>query len=165
MKNNKDDLIFMVEDNETYSLMFDYLLTKYTNCNVKRFTSGEECIEHLKMNPQLVVLDYFLPQMNGLELLKKIKEYNPEIAVVVLTQQNDENVAKQLIDAGVDKYFHKGEDSFEKVCKAIDYQLLMLRVKKSNRERVRQTRIIGAILIASFLGIMIFYFIVKNLIS
>src|SRR5688572_24978389 len=120
----KENLIFLVEDNEMYSMVLDYILTKYRQCKVIRYNTAEECLHDINMNPDLVIMDYYLPQMNGLEAIKKIKQYNPEISVIALTGQNDIDVVKELLDAGVNKYFQKAKDPIEKVCKAIDNMLL-----------------------------------------
>lgn len=153
----RDNLIFVVEDNEIYSMMFDYILSKYRNFNVIRYTSAEECLQNIHMKPDIVILDYYLPQMNGLETLKQIKSYDPEIVVVALTGQDDINVVKRLLDAGVNKYFQKAKDPIEKICRTVDNMLLTIQAKKRDKERMRTIKNIGVIVLFFALAIILFY--------
>src|SRR5687767_5278758 len=102
-----NDMIFLVEDDEMYSAMVEYKLKEFGKKNIKKFHSGEECLRNMHLNPSIVVLDYQLPRINGLETLKQIKENNPETAVVALSNTNDSYIKKQFFDAGVYEYFQK----------------------------------------------------------
>jgi DNA-binding NarL/FixJ family response regulator len=157
VEENSNNLIFVVEDNEVYSMMFDYILTKYSQCNVRRFTSGEECMDNIHLNPDIVILDYYLPKMDGLSTLKQIKKFSSGILVMVLTGQDDINVVKQLLDANVDKYFQKAKDPVQKVCKTIDSALFNIQEKKHKREKERTIRNIGVIALFFALVIMALY--------
>src|ERR1700722_129487 len=115
-----DSRVFIVEDNDMDSLMMDYLLSKETMTNIKKFRSGEECIENLGLKPDVVILDYSLPGINGMQTLMQIKKYDPEIPVIVITGNKDEEVAQGFLDAGVYDYIQKKENAFEQVSKITD---------------------------------------------
>jgi DNA-binding NtrC family response regulator len=119
-------LIFIIEDNDMYSLMLDYMLSKESSCRFVSFKTGEECIANLNMNPSLVILDYGLPGINGLETFKEIKKYNPKIPVVILTENHDVHLAQQFIHerGGVYEYLLKEKDSVRQVSKIIDKLLI-----------------------------------------
>jgi len=153
--NSKDDIIFLVEDDEMYSKMFEYKLKKHCDGVIKRFSCGEDCIKNMYLNPSLVVLDYQLPNINGLETLKQIKKYNPETLIVSLTNNNDTNVKKRLLEIGVEKHFQKSKDTYDEICKTIDYLLLTLRSRKDEQERVQSIVLITVLFI--LMGILLFY--------
>lgn len=103
----KPKQIFIVEDNEIYSTMLDYILSKDSIYHFVSFRSGEECLKNLYLNPDIIILDYGLPGMNGLDTLLEIKKYNPNIHVVILTSNKDVNVAVKLLKAGADDHILK----------------------------------------------------------
>jgi DNA-binding NarL/FixJ family response regulator len=99
--------IFIVEDNEIYSMMLDYILSKDSIYQFVSFKSGEECIANLHLNPDVIILDYGLPGMNGYETLLEIKKKNPKIHVVMLSNNDDRKLMKKLLEAGADDYVLK----------------------------------------------------------
>ena len=125
MEHVQHKLIFIVEDNDMYSLMLDYMLSKESSCRFVSFTKGEECILNLSMNPDLIILDYGLSGINGLETYKEIKKYNPNIPVVVLTDNHDIHVTQQFVHlGGVYEYLLKGKNSVGQISKIIDTLLV-----------------------------------------
>src|ERR1700756_1693269 len=99
--------IFIVEDNEIYSMMLDYILSKDSIYEFVHFVSGEECLANLHLNPDIIILDYGLPGMNVYETLLEIKKYNSNIHVVFLSNNEDEKLKRKLLKAGADYYVLK----------------------------------------------------------
>ena len=60
-----------------------------------------------KEAPDLVMLDILMPEVGGLECLKRIKQMNPETIVVVVSGIADEEIARQAIRRGAFDYIHK----------------------------------------------------------
>lgn len=106
--------IFLVEDNAMYSFMLSYKL-KDAGYNFINYESGEEFLNDLHLKPDMVILDYSLPGTNGLEVLEKIKNYDEELPVVIISSQNDVKVAHQLLLAGADDYIVKDEDAVARI--------------------------------------------------
>ena len=75
------------------------------------FTSGPEVIQFIDNNPdldiKLVLLDLFLPGMNGIEILKAIKEKKPGLKIIMYSAHQEESVEKEAMGAGADKFLHK----------------------------------------------------------
>lgn len=70
--------------------------------------NGKEGLELIKtLTPEIVLLDINMPEMNGIETLKKIKEYSKDIKVVMLTVENDRRTINEAIDIGADAYVLK----------------------------------------------------------
>ena len=108
-------LVFIVEDNEMYSMMLDYKLKKLINYESKKYINGEDCVKELHLNPDLILLDYLLPNKNGLDILHEIKKVHKNIPVVILSSQQDVNVAIALFKEGIYDYLTKDEDTFLKL--------------------------------------------------
>ena len=65
--------IFVVEDDEWYNRLLVHNLSLNPDYVIESFSSGKECLANLGKNPDVITLDYRLPDMMGLEVLKKIK--------------------------------------------------------------------------------------------
>jgi DNA-binding NarL/FixJ family response regulator len=78
---------------------------------MKAFNNGEECIKCMDMNPDLVIVDFFLQvagsQLTGLDVMKKILEINPSTPVVFLSGNDDETTINEAIAAGAKRYILK----------------------------------------------------------
>jgi len=106
-----DKLIFFVDDELMFINLLEYTFKCRNGYSVRTFQSGEACIEHMYMNPDLVVVDFFLnrsgSQMTGMDVIKKIKEINPATKLVFLSGNDDAVVINEAISLGVDKYVLK----------------------------------------------------------
>jgi DNA-binding NtrC family response regulator len=120
IENHKHKLIFIVEDNEMYSFMLDYLLSNEHSLRCLRFAKGEECIDSLHLNPDMIILDYVLPGISGLETFRKIKVEKPEVPVVILTGHYDVHAAQEFLKEGVCDYLLKEENAVNVVKKLME---------------------------------------------
>lgn len=152
MQKTKNPLIFVVQDNVVYKdLIVGYLKSrKYQN--IKTFKTGEECLKAIKLNPDLIVLDYSFDGLNGLEIMRKIKQEYPETEFIFLSGQNDVEVAVKLMKAGAADYVVKNEKAPFNLSKAIDHL-----VAEARQEKVKKGYKIGVIgfFMVLFLIIMI----------
>lgn len=143
-------LIFIVEDNEMYSTMLDYILSKENTHQFIRFSSGEKCMENIYLNPDVVILDYGLPGMDGLETLFNIKKYSANIPVIILTGNKNLSVAKKLLDSGAFDYIYKEDADVVSLIIATMNNALSIskQVHNTRKERKRRyVKIICALLI------------------
>ena len=69
--------------------------------------NGRSALERLAQNPDLIILDLGLPDMQGLELLRTIRGRNDSVPVVVLSSRGDEAGKVQALDLGADDYVTK----------------------------------------------------------
>lgn len=108
LKSEKKDTILAVDD-ENMNLMATEMLfgIRY---NVICASSGEEALRQIeKSKPDLILLDYHMPGMNGLEVLKRIKEMKDceDLPVVFLTADDDANVEAELFKVGAMDFISK----------------------------------------------------------
>src|SRR5512140_19136 len=101
--------ILIVEDQREVSrLLRSALETLEHKMDVYEIPSGEEAILFSSRNPvDLLVSDFRLPGMSGIELMKKICKYHPEMKVILITGQTDPKVRKAVAEAGADAFFIK----------------------------------------------------------
>ena len=122
MKNDSDHkLIFVVEDDPMYQRMVKYIFEFNPDHEVHVFETGKECIQYLHLNPAIISLDYSLPDLSGVEVLKKIKDYNKDIAVVILSSQQDVSTAVTLLKEGAYDYITKDSETKERLLNTITH--------------------------------------------
>jgi DNA-binding NtrC family response regulator len=119
MRNKAQLSLFIVEDNQMYSLYIDNLLKEQFNFKVSTFPNGEACVKDLYLTPDIIVLDYMLGGMDGLQVLSAIKKQLPDTPVILLTGQKDMETAVRLMKAGAYEYIIKDKDAPEKLVSAI----------------------------------------------
>jgi len=117
---NDQPLIFIVDDDEGFTVLVKRELIKADYKNIESFSSGRECIDNISKMPDIIFLDYTLePEMNGLEVLKKIKESNKGIYVIMLTAAEKIELAIDSLRIGAYDYVIKNENAFIKIVNRI----------------------------------------------
>jgi DNA-binding NtrC family response regulator len=111
--------IFIVEDDPWYGEILAYHLSQNNEYEISRFTTARECLANLHKHPALITIDYSLPDMNGVTLLKKIKEFNNSIPVIVISGQEDVQTAVELLKKGATDYFIKDDSTKDVLWNAI----------------------------------------------
>jgi two-component system OmpR family response regulator len=111
--------IFIVDDDNMQAMMLQDYLSKYTTFTIHLFSSGEECLKNLSLNPQIVFLDYNFDKigkdaMNGTEILKEIKAQKPEAEVIMFSGQDRIEVAVNTMKYGAFDYIVKSESAFHR---------------------------------------------------
>src|ERR1700749_988960 len=119
MKNHQSFKVFIVEDDVWYGSMLQHYLSLNPEYEVKRFETPGDFFSHLHENPDVVTLDYSLPDCDGSEVLKKIKEHNPQIRVIVISGQEDVATAISLLKNGAFDYIVKDDDTKDRLWNSI----------------------------------------------
>jgi two-component system, NtrC family, response regulator AtoC len=115
MKNPNSLKVFILEDDTWYGSMLQHYLSLNPDYEVRRFENSAEFFNHLHENPDVVTLDYSLPDMAGDEVLKKIRENHPGIQVVVISGQEDVATAISLLKNGAFDYIVKDDDTKDRI--------------------------------------------------
>lgn len=108
--------IFIVDDDVSYLYPLVFYLQRNTRYKIYCFTNGEECIKNLHLKPELVILDYNLnPQapntMNGLDVLKVIKNVSPKTKVVILSGRDAYQGVVDSLKSGAYTYILKDTEA------------------------------------------------------
>lgn len=111
--------IFVVEDDRFYGEMLKYHISLNPDYIVEKFENGKECIDNLYKNPAVISLDYSLPDMSGMEVLKRVKEHNADIPVIIVSGQEDVSTAVKLLKEGAYDYFVKDDETKDRIWNAL----------------------------------------------
>ncbi len=107
--------VFIVDDDPTFIKLLERELTRAKLTPYEAYLSGEECLANLHHKPKLVLLDFSLLGLNGLDVLKAIKEKSPKTDVVMITAVEDAAVEAKCREAGARHYIHKSPDGLERL--------------------------------------------------
>ena len=135
MKNEKIKL-FLVDDDAVFLKSLEIEFLHHADFIIETFATGELCMENLSHNPDVIILDYHLDgidksAMNGIETLDKIKKYNPDIPVVMLSSQDKIDIAINCMHHRAFDYVVKSETAFVRLQKIIT---TIFRYKKMEKE-------------------------------
>ena len=116
----KHRIIFIVDDDElTSTMLSDHLKENPVN-EVTIFSTGEDCIRNLTLDPDVIILDYTLNAniqgaADGLQILEHIKKIDTDVRVIMLSSQDDYGKALQTIMKGAHEYVIKDEEAFKRI--------------------------------------------------
>ena len=105
--------ILYVDDDKLLTSTFTTLMKVEGFKDVVVFNNPIEAVEYLKTEtPDLIISDFLMPEMNGLEFLREAKKLYPETSMILLTAYADkENAIKTINEIGVYKYIEKPWDN------------------------------------------------------
>ncbi|MDX2480147.1 MAG: response regulator, partial [Desulfuromusa sp.] len=133
--------ILVADDDEVIVTLVKLLLKKY---GFEAFfaSNGEQCLQVVaEHQPALVLLDYMMPVMNGLEALKQIRSRYPDTYVVMFTGKANEEVAVELMKAGAADYLRKPFAN-RSLKDRIDAVLSVRQVEIENRELLKERELL-----------------------
>jgi len=116
--------LFLVDDDALFLKALQIEFLQHADFIIETFATGEICIQHLPNKPDVIILDYHLDgidkkAMNGLETLDKIKAYDSDIQVVMLSSQDSIDIAVNCMHHRALDYVVKSETSFIRLQKII----------------------------------------------
>ena len=125
MKNENKITLFLVDDDALFLKLLEIEFLKHADFSIETFATGELCLEQLTKHPDVVILDYHLDgidknAMNGIETLNKIKAFNSDIPVIMLSSQDKIEVAVDCMHHRAFDYVVKSETAFLRLQKAIN---------------------------------------------
>jgi DNA-binding NtrC family response regulator len=143
--------IFVIEDDVIFGKVIQRTLEKESdNYDVRVFTNGEAFISSLHENPDIVSIDYNLPDVSGMDLLKRIRSYNEDIATVILSGQEKLEVVVDAYRNGASSYIIKNDNALVELSNVVKNLSSQVSLRKEVEElraeiidRNRYSRIIG----------------------
>ncbi|MEE4215311.1 MAG: response regulator [Bacteroidales bacterium] len=120
---SKRKLVFIVDDDP---FIIQLVIKRFNSDEylIEPFEYGEECIEALHRNPDMIILDYYFFKsgekvLNGMEVYNKIKEIKPDVPVVMLSGQDRGDVVLEMARMGITDYIIKDNSLISNLEKAI----------------------------------------------
>ncbi len=142
--------VFVVDDSPMFNMKIEAGLEEL-DIDLSIFTNGKDFLQQLYQNPDIVTLDYNLPDVKGLELLHKVKEFNSDIATLIVSGQDDINVVVEAYDNGAEQYIMKDHNSLNHIRNAIiriseSYELKeeLEKLREGVIDRNKYSSIVGA---------------------
>jgi DNA-binding NtrC family response regulator len=120
MADKNDPLIFVVEDNIAFGQVVEHYLIAHDYVNVKLFVSGEECLKCLHLKPDIIVQDYKLQGISGLNVLKRTKKILPNTEFIFLSGQDNIDLAVDTIKAGAFDFIVKNDVALQRLLQKIE---------------------------------------------
>lgn len=115
-------LIQIVEDNEWYNKLLVHSASLNPDFEVQSFmTAGDFLQQFESAAPDVVTLDYRLPDMNGIEVLEQIKKKRPQTEVIIISEQQDVATAVELFRLGAYDYLVKEKDIRNKLLNTLSH--------------------------------------------
>ncbi len=116
--------LFLVDDDALFLKQLEIELKQHANFEIETFATGELCLANLTKAPDVIILDYHLDgidknAMNGMDTLDKIKAFNSDIPVIMLSSQDKIDVAINCMHHRAYDYVVKSETAFMRLQKAI----------------------------------------------
>ena len=150
MQNTKNPLIFVVEDNQMYNkLVVSYLKTNKLT-NVESYLTGEDALKNMDKNPDIVIQDYLLEGMTGIEVLIKAKKTNPDVEFIFLSGQDSIDIAINSMKYGAYDYIVKDQMALQKLVNKINKINSVTELVKSNKRYK-----VGVVLFFIGLGVLV----------
>lgn len=135
MSNNNKIKLFLVDDDALFLKALEIDFLQHADFDIETYATGELCLANLSRNPDVIILDYHLDDiikeaMNGIQTLDKIKEFNPDIPVVMLSSQDKIDVAIDCMHHLAVDYVVKSETAFMRLQKIITNALRFNKMEK-----------------------------------
>lgn len=121
--------VFLIEDNQTEGMLLKLALSSNPDLDIEHFTNAKDMFEKINEKPSIALVDINLPDINGLELIQKLKVQLPEIKIIVISAQRDVDMIAQIQEEGVYNYLVKSEGVLAYLKKVIADLLIILKNK------------------------------------
>lgn len=136
--NFKETNVLLIDDDENYGFALKTLLGA-KGLNISSFTNPEEALEYLQTNKvDIILLDYYMPEMTGEEFLKKFRQFNNETIVFLQTAFSEEKPQLEMLETlNIQGYIDKNKDPneiFLEIASGIKMSELMKITKKQEKQ-------------------------------
>ncbi|SIS64451.1 DNA-binding transcriptional response regulator, NtrC family, contains REC, AAA-type ATPase, and a Fis-type DNA-binding domains [Chryseobacterium gambrini] len=128
--------IFLVDDDPFFGEMLKYHLQLNPDYEVFLYSSGKECLSELYRNPDIICIDFGLPDIQGDDLFKQIKTLYPDLPIIVISGQENISVAIDFLKQGAKDYIVKNEHTKELLWSSI----IRLRENISLKQEVEELK-------------------------
>jgi DNA-binding NtrC family response regulator len=112
--------VFIIEDDPIVTSVIRQSLIVNSNCEIFTFENAQDSLNNLHLNPDIVILDYNLPDEDGFSVMAKIKSYSQTIQVIICSGQEKADVVLKCLNNGANGYVFKDEMMIEYIRKSVN---------------------------------------------
>jgi len=112
--------VFLVDDDPFCRQLYEYNLKKLGIKDLYVFENGEDCLNSLVLEPDLILLDHYMKPLSGLDVLLEIKNYNPDIFVVMISGQEEILLPLVAMESGAFDYIVKNDITEKRLYEIIE---------------------------------------------
>lgn len=113
--NDKNLKIFVVDDDIFHLHAVKQVLSDLGHPDVSIFSNGVDCMMEINQQPDIIFLDHNMDHYTGYEVLRRVKRFNPNIIVIMLSAQEEIKIAVDSLKHGAFDYISKGADLKSKI--------------------------------------------------
>ncbi|MEN7549942.1 response regulator [Rapidithrix thailandica] len=125
--------IFLVDDDVFTLNLYQQHLNNLGFFDVSTFHSGTACLEELMQKPDVIFLDHNMDTLTGFDVLKKIKRFDPNVFVVMVSAQEELKIAVDALKYGAFDYIIKGDQEVEKMRQVLNRITQVLELLKKEK--------------------------------
>ncbi len=129
---------FIVDDDLFCANIYDQFLKNIGHNDITYYSNGNDCLSNLDQKPDIIFLDHNMDGISGFEVLKKIKRYNPNIYVVMISGQENIATAVDSLKYGAFDYLIKDDMVCHKMNNIIDKIIEIKQVIQSSNPTIMQ---------------------------
>jgi DNA-binding NtrC family response regulator len=112
--------VFIIEDDPIVTSVIKQSLIVNANCEIFTFENAHDSLNNLHLNPDIVILDYNLPDEDGFSVMAKIKSYSQTIQVIICSGQEKADVVLKCLNNGANGYVFKDEMMIEYIRRSVN---------------------------------------------
>jgi len=112
--------VFIIEDDPIVTSVIKQSLIVNANCEIFTFDNAQDSLNNLHLNPDIVILDYNLPDEDGFSVMAKVKSYSQSIQVIICSGQEKADVVLKCLNNGANGYVFKDEKMIEYIRKSVN---------------------------------------------
>ncbi len=111
--------IFILDDEAIFALSVQHYLKKEGYSDVHRFETSDDLLDQMHQEPNVLILDHFLTDEIGLDVLKRVKKLSPDLTVIYLSAQKTAAIAIKAVKLGAFAYLEKDITDIQEIVEII----------------------------------------------
>ena len=157
----KKPTLFIVEDDPAFNKLLTVYFSTKGKWEVHSFLSGEEAISSLHLQPIIVLEDFDLPGINGMEVMKQTKKKLPETEFIFLSGQGDLKTAVDIFKQGAFDYIVKDYGAKENALNKVDQIMKIKKLEADKKLTQKLLIVVSTLLIIMALSFILLFWFLK----
>ncbi|MFY8034304.1 MAG: response regulator [Flexibacteraceae bacterium] len=147
--------ILVVDDNEWMASLVGQHLRSLGYTNIITCLSGQQAVDSLHLVPKLVILDYSMPGLTGLETLKWLQAQAPNLPVIFLSAQESMDISLDSLRYGAFDYVIKNDNCLEQITRVIKRVATLEKTAKKHFSHEKKKEIVKNLLILGTIALLL----------